>query len=358
MKLDKIREEIDRLDREIVRLLDARASAGRQAAEAKQALGLPLRHPEREMQVLARLADLSDGSMPRQGLENIYRAIMAETLAQEGRCAESARPKQDIPAEVVENVQVAPGFMRMRLSAPALAGAFLPGQFFQLRVMASGMEPFLRRPFAPAENTSDGLAFVYAVVGEGTSLMATLQPGARVGLLAPLGNAYALPEPGARALLVGGGCGAPSLTPLAERLREMDVHVTMVLAARSVDMLLERGRLETIADRLIVSTDDGSCGCRGTAIDAIKQQIPSTVPEFDQVYSCGPIPLLRAVARLATEHGVPCQVSLEERMACGFGACMGCAVPVLEPDGKTSKYRRVCHEGPVFPAEMLAWNEI
>lgn len=363
MSLDEARTKIDRIDAEIIRLLDERAGVGREIGEIKRRLDLPPHNPGREHQVIQRLLALSDGSMPARSLAGIYRVIMAETLALQTEKASAVHcgghdgaGKRDVVATVVENVEAAPGFRRMRLLTPELAEVFAPGQFFQIRVGGTGSAFFLRRPFAPAENTSDGLAFYYAVVGGGTRALADLQAGATVGVLAPLGNAYSLTEAGTSVLLAGGGCGAPSLAPLARALRARGVRTTVLLGARTSSVLLDQETFGHVADRLIIATDDGSMGCRGTVVDACRIA-REDVGAFDRIYACGPLPMLRAVAGLAREHGVACEVSLEERMACGFGACMGCVVPVLTGDA-ASAFRRVCHDGPVFDSSLLAWDEM
>ncbi len=365
MSLEEARRKINDIDAGLVRLLDERARIGREIGAIKAREHIPAFQPGRETRVLDRLRELSDGGMPPESLERIFRAVMRETLALQGAPAAlpagagacpgpAAGGKIDAPAEVAENVETAPGFRRMRLRCPALAGAFRPGQFFQLRV--GGGDLFLRRPFAPSEYTADGLVFVYALAGKGTERMAALSPGDRVSVLAPLGNGYSVP-PGVRsALLVGGGCGGPSLAPLAESLRASGVRTTAVLGARTAATLLERGLFERAADRLVLATDDGSLGVRGTVVDAYRRG--GSAEPVDAVYACGPVPMLRAVGALARELGVrQCEVSLEERMACGFGACMGCVVAVRAEEGGFA-YRRVCHDGPVFNAEALAWEEM
>lgn len=361
MSLEELRDTIDRLDNEIVRLLDERARNGREAAKLKQALHLPLHDPAREREIANRLGSLSDGSMPLNSLVNIYRLIMAETLSIETQDVGPScngldhKGKIDSRAEILENTAIAPGVFRMRLRAPELARAFEPGQFFQLRLNPGIGQTFLRRPFAPSENTRDGLAFVYNVVGEGTRLMSRIPAGTLLHIMAPLGNSYTLADAGASALLIGGGCGAPSLAPLAKRLREAGVKVTVILGARTAMAVLEYSLFSSIADRVIVATDDGSHGCKGTVVDAYRLEGRTDTPPA-RIYACGPRPMLRAAAQLAEETGTPCEVSLEERMACGFGACVGCAVAVKDArasDGVV--YRRVCHDGPVFDSKVLAW---
>ncbi len=362
MPLDEARRKIDRIDAEIVRLLDERARVGREIGDIKRRRSLPFHNPGREQDVLRRLRGMSDGSMPGASLDNIYRAVMAETLALQkpdgdaaGICpGHAGAGKRDAAAVILENAEAAPGVYRMRVQAPELAGAFAPGQFFQIRLGETGSGFFLRRPFAPSEYLDDGFAFQYALAGNGTRAMSLMRQGDAVSVLAPLGAAYTPLPSGANALLAGGGCGAPSLAPLARRLREDGVRVTVILGARTGSALLECEAFSRAADRLILATDDGSMGCRGTIVDAYRFE-KENIGAFDRLYACGPLPMLRAAAILARENGVDCEVSLEERMACGFGACMGCVVPVLA-EGSGPAYRRVCHDGPVFNSRTLDWD--
>lgn len=363
MPLDESRKKIDALDKEIVRLLDERARVGREIGAIKRRENLPLHNPTRESDVLRRLRGMSDGSMPGLSLDSIYRVVMAETLALQKADGEAANAclghaaagKRDIAGTVIENAESAPGFFRMRIRAGEFAGAFLPGQFFQLRLGGEGSGFFLRRPFAPSEYLEDGFAFQYALVGSGTRMMSSMRPGTAVGVLAPLGNAYTLLPSGKNALVAGGGCGAPSLAPLARKLRENGVRVTVLLGARTASALLDSRAFREAADKLIVATDDGTEGCRGTIADACRVE-RENIGSFDRLYACGPLPMLRAAARIAEENGADCEVSLEERMACGFGACMGCVVPTIQDAGADTAYKRVCHDGPVFNAGVLAWD--
>jgi dihydroorotate dehydrogenase electron transfer subunit len=265
----------------------------------------------------------------------------------------NASGKRDRTVAVTGNQEIAPGFFRMRLALPSANRVFSPGQFFQLAVGTGTTAPFLRRPFAPAELSPESFAFVYAVVGEGTRLMSRLRPGDRVGLLAPLGKGYARPVSGSRVVLAGGGGGGPSLGPLAAALRENGTEVISILGARTAGRLVGGDSLEPGSHRLVSCTDDGSAGFAGTAADALAAEIAGG--RVDAVFACGPAPMLKAVARITAAKNIPCQVSMEERMACGFGACVGCVVEMLLPDGKGTKYGRVCHDGPVFDAGTIVW---
>jgi len=216
--------------------------------------------------------------------------------------------------------------------------------------------PLLRRPFAPSEITRSGFAFVYAVVGQGTEAMTRLANGATAQVLGPLGNGYALPKQGGRAVLVGGGCGTPSLRRLGEVLAGRGIEVFSVVGARTACTLLEEKALKRVSAMLAVSTDDGSKGFHGNAVDATRVLLDEIGPRPRPVlYACGPHAMLKGLAALAAERKLRCQVSLEERMACGFGACMGCVVAVKAANEDGFVYQRVCHDGPVFDAAEIVW---
>lgn len=253
----------------------------------------------------------------------------------------------DVPAQITQNIPVAPGFYAMSLSVPGAGEAFAPGQFFELSIPDGGV--FLRRPFAPSHIRPQGFSFVYAVVGTGTSCMQSLPSGARLSVLGPLGRGWTLPPAGARVLLLGGGCGAPSLAPLAAALSGA-ASVTAVVGARTASALLGADLLAGAGAEVRTATDDGSAGTHGTVLDAAAD----CCRDCTHIYACGPTPMLRAAARFAAQAGIKCEVSLEQRMACGFGACMGCVVPVLPGPA----FRRVCKDGPVFSAESIDWDTL
>ena len=211
----------------------------------------------------------------------------------------------------------------------------------------------MRRPFAPSETLPGGFAFVYAVVGTGTEAMTRLCPGETVSVLGPLGNGFAPPPSGAIAILAGGGCGTPSLRPLAEAFAAIGSEVWAVVGAKSGEGLLERDGIGKAAKRLTIATDDGSAGIRGTAVDGARSFLDDAAGRAVVMYACGPGGMMAGLARLAAERGVRCEVSLEERMACGFGACVGCAVEVASGDGFV--YKKVCADGPVFDAATVRW---
>jgi dihydroorotate dehydrogenase electron transfer subunit len=182
------------------------------------------------------------------------------------------------------------------------------------------------------------LDVLYKISGRGTALLAAARPGERVRTVGPLGRGFPLPEPGERALLVGGGTGIASLFDLAARARAHG-PVTVLLGARSAaDLGVE----------LRLATEDGSAGRRGLVTELLADALAETPA---RVYACGPTAMMRRAAELAAAAGRPCLASLENRMACGFGVCLGCAVPRA-----AGGYALVCRDGPVFPADGLRWE--
>ena len=228
------------------------------------------------------------------------------------------------------------------LSASELATMAQPGQFAQIRLPGHT----LRRPISICGIDKDAgtLRFVFQVRGEGTAELAQFQPENEIEILAPLGNGFPV-DTSRRTLLVGGGIGVPPLLGVASQLGE---NALVVLGFRNKDAVILEEDFKAAGARTFVATDDGSYGHHGLVTDLCKEQ------EFDCVMACGPAPMLRAVKALAQERGVPCYVSLEERMACGIGACLGCAVALLKEDG-SQYYGHVCKNGPVFESHRVAW---
>lgn len=228
------------------------------------------------------------------------------------------------------------------LSAPELAAVAQPGQFAQIRLPGHT----LRRPISICgiDKTAGTLRFVFQIRGEGTAELAQFQPGSQIEILAPLGNGF-LVDRQKRTLLVGGGIGVPPLLGVASELGE---NAVAVLGFRNKDAVILEEDFQAVGAKTLVATDDGTYGHHGLVTDLCKDQ------EFDCVMACGPAPMLRAVTALAQERGVLCYVSLEERMACGIGACLGCAVALLKEDG-SQYFGHVCKDGPVFESHRVAW---
>lgn len=237
---------------------------------------------------------------------------------------------------VCSNEPLARQVFRMRLLGDTSA-ITAPGQFVDLALPGF----FLRRPISICDYDADGLTIIYKVVGKGTAALSRLAPGAELDALSGLGNGFDTQKSGESPLLIGGGVGVPPLYALAKRLLAEGKCPTAILGFNKADEVFYAGEFENLGVRTIVCTADGSVGVRGFVTDAI-----ATLSGYSFYYACGPEPMLRAVHALCPCGG---QLSFEERMGCGFGACMGCSCK--------TKYgnKRICKEGPVLTKEEVIW---
>ncbi len=271
-------------------------------------------------------------------------------------------------AEVVEHEFMARNTWRMRLHCPEVARQILPGQFFMIR-MPDRSDPLLGRPFALYDVYCDtagepqGIDFGYVVVGKMTSLFEQLKPGNAVEVWGPLGNGFPLPPSGHLVIVAGGIGQTPFLAVIREALRRRSYgvpprslvqppsRITLCYGVRSKEYLAGVKEFEDEGVDVQIATDDGSVGHHGFVTDLLKHLLAEPTPPA-AVYCCGPEPMMHAVSKLTAASKTPCWLSLETPMACGFGACFSCVTRVRQDDG-TWDYKRVCVEGPVFPAEQL-----
>lgn len=212
-----------------------------------------------------------------------------------------------------------------------------PGQFVNIEL--EGL--YLRRPISISDWDESALTIIYKVVGEGTSRLTTLKAGAELDLLVGLGNGFWSVDESS-VVLVGGGVGVPPLYGLARHLVGEGKSVSVVLGFNTASEIFLSQKFEELGVKVVVATMDGSAGVKGTVIDAIRQESV----EYDYFYSCGPLPMLRALCENSSGEG---QVSLEERMGCGFGICMGCTHETH------SGHKRLCKEGPVLLKSDVIW---
>lgn len=258
-------------------------------------------------------------------------------------------------AEIVFNQTVAPGYRRMGLAcAPAFTDA-VPGQFVMLRF--PGWEaPLLRRPFSihrlagPDEGFS-GIVILYKEVGQATALMAAARSGQVVDLLGPLGNGFRVDLSWRRVYMVAGGIGVAPLVLLAHALRANGIDLTqgrMFIGGRSREDLLCREDFQRLGLAVQVTTEDGSDGDQCLITHPLEAALEAQ--RADVVYACGPMAMLRCVVGIVEKHRVPCQLSVETVMACGLGACLGCALPTPKTG---SRYLHACVDGPVFEAQNV-----
>ena len=241
-------------------------------------------------------------------------------------------------AQVKNQEKLAEGVFSLVLNTNAAEYA-IPGQF--ISIFSNDGSKLLPRPISICEINKEQktLRVVYRVVGEGTTEFSSLKAGDTVEVMGPLGNGF--PLEGENTIVVGGGIGVP---PMLELAKQLPGTVTAVMGYRNDDMFLTE-EFTDVASELIIATDDGSVGVHGTVVDAMKENELVA----DVIYACGPKPMLRGVAEYAKEHGIKCYVSMEERMACGVGACLGCVCQSTEKDDHSHvNNKRVCKDGPVF----------
>jgi dihydroorotate dehydrogenase electron transfer subunit len=287
--------------------------------------------------------------------------------------------------EVLERRRVG-AYHALTLVAPRIAGQARPGQFVHLLAGEDRSFP-LRRPFSihraerpggsggppewspggpggsggPPEWSPGGpgaalgtVEVVFDVVGAGTLALSRLRPHDVVDALGPLGRPFTPPETPTGCVLVGGGYGTAPLYFLATELRLRRCRVDFVIGAASAGRLLDAMEAKRLGHSLTLTTDDGSAGRRGLVTDPLGDLLART--RAGQVYACGPMPMLAAVSRVAAAAGVPCQVAVEEQMACGTGICFSCVLPV--GPGAPTRMARSCLEGPVFDGAAIAWAEL
>ena len=261
--------------------------------------------------------------------------------------------------------EVAPDHFLIQLAAPEVAASAGPGQWVHVRC-SDTWDPLLRRPLSIADVADDRQSFfiLCRVVGRGTEKLVQKRPGELVDIIGPIGRGFDLDAArrGSSVALVAGGYGVAPLHLLLRALREEGadrVKADVFIGAETAERLLFLDRLRELADEVHPSTVDGSLGHRGLVTEPFAAAVSRHAAAV--VFACGPTAMMAEVARICATarvagetHGVPCQVSLEQHMGCGVGVCLGCAVPIR--DGDSVVYKRACSDGPVFPADAVAWE--
>lgn len=245
-------------------------------------------------------------------------------------------------AVITGNFEISLGYRLLTLRPEGSPPAPRPGQFY---MVSTGPlpEPLLKRPFCYFDSSESGeISMLYKVQGKGTVRLAALSDGVSLDVLGPLGNYYPMPKKGQRPIIVAGGVGIASVMPL---IKKFGADAQVVFGARSQEDMVMRKEVSEFLCELHGCTDDGSVGLQGTVVDMLRELEPG---EDSIIYACGPKPMTRAVVEYAAGRGLRGYASLEEHMACGIGACMGCVVMTRKG------YRRVCKEGPIFKLEDLS----
>lgn len=243
--------------------------------------------------------------------------------------------------------QIACGIYDYTIFCPPVAEQAEPGQFIHIRL--DGFT--LRRPISICETRpSEGtVRIIFEVRGEGTAKLAEMKVHDTVDLLGPLGNGFSIPSPGSKLIVIGGGIGVPPLLEIARRFRG---ETTAIIGFRNADAMILKDDFERLGCDTRLATDNGSAGHHGFVTDLLKQRLSEDGAAL--ICACGPMPMLRGVVKLAQDYGIPSQVSLEERMGCGVGACLVCACKTVK-DGR-EVFTHVCKDGPVFDGEDVVFE--
>ena len=238
---------------------------------------------------------------------------------------------------ITQNEKIAQSVYKMRLSGDTSA-IKKAGQFVNIKL--DGF--FLRRPISVCDYTAEELLIIYKVVGKGTEKMSAMEKGEQLDILTGLGNGYDLTVKTEKPVLIGGGVGVPPLYKRSKELKNQGKRVSVILGFNSEKEIFFEEEFKEIADRVLICTADGSYGIKGFVTEAVKDI------DFDYFFTCGPEPMFKALES-TIDKGISGQLSFEQRMGCGFGACMGCSCKTLTGN------KRICREGPVLFREEIIW---
>jgi len=255
---------------------------------------------------------------------------------------------------IIKNEEIMPGHRLLCLDAHDIARASSPGQFLHVRCSPT-LDPLLRRPLSIhyADRVRGRVYILYRVAGRGTALLAGRKPGEYLDVVGPLGKGYTLPSPGRKVAVIGGGIGAAPLFFLLGEIKKIYSgeieNVKVFLGAATKEGLPGSEQINKMGFSLHIATDDGSRGFKGNVVE-LYQQVLGTVP-IDSIYACGPLPMLKNLSAVVTPES-KIEVSVEEKMACGVGACLSCICKVRQAAGEPM-YAHVCKDGPVFKLRDL-----
>lgn len=247
---------------------------------------------------------------------------------------------------IISHTLICGNFRKLIIKNKAIAEAAQPGQFLNIRV-DEDTALLLRRPLSIHDVSTDKIEMIYKVVGRGTEKLALKKEKDFLDVIGPLGNGYTLTE--GKVILTAGGTGVASLLYLAKQLiKKFGSVVTVLIGGKTKEQVLCAEDFTKIGCAVKICTDDGTLGFKGTVTRLLKEHLSIFSIQPKVVYACGPLAMLSEITALTNHFKIPCEVSLEEHLGCGVGACMGCVVKISD-----GKYARVCHEGPVFDAKEV-----
>jgi dihydroorotate dehydrogenase electron transfer subunit len=271
----------------------------------------------------------------------------------------------DVDAAVLENRRLSDSYSVLVLDAPQIASIVKPGQFVMLKP-SRGTDPLLRRPFSVFEivrnagGTPTAISILNKRAGIGTTLLYHVEVGATIRCLGPLGRPFQPVRPPVEAWMVAGGVGLAPFATLAAALEELGTPSTLFYGARTAGELYYADVFERLGVHTVLSTEDGSRGRHGRVTAPLADALDGLGPDSGpgvHIYTCGPTPMMRAVAQLARKHRCRCDASLEQVMGCGMGGCYSCVV-LTRTDGGAPHFVRSCTDGPVFDSERIVWEAL
>lgn len=249
---------------------------------------------------------------------------------------------------VVSNTEIGTGLFALTMQAPALCMQAQPGQFVHI---ICGEGSLLRRPISICNVDQDDMTIVFQVKGDGTLWLSKRREGDMLDVLGTLGHGFQMDRLGDRPVLIGGGIGVPPMLTTMRAAKENGARPEAILGFRNRNMVILEDAFRALGETHIC-TDDGSYGVPGFVTDILQMR----VHDFTSVCACGPKPMLKAIAQITQQKNIPCQVSMEERMGCGIGACLVCACELKLQDGQEGvRYGHVCKDGPVFDSREVVW---
>lgn len=258
----------------------------------------------------------------------------------------------NMKAKLLTKEELVTGIFKFSVQAEEIVKTAKPGNFIEIRVN-DDIEPFLRRPISihNIDKENGILEFIFQEKGKGTKILSAKREGELIDIIGPLGYGTFIYSNYQNLAIIGGGIGVFPLYELAKSAKSEEKSVNTYLGFRNKELVVLEEEFKKVSNKLILTTDDGSYAEKGFSIDFLKKDIEEG--KIDSIYACGPLPMLRAVRELAIEKNIPCQISLEEKMACGLGACLGCAVKTAESPKDAPEYWHVCKAGPVFDAKKV-----
>ena len=256
----------------------------------------------------------------------------------------------NIKAKLLAKEELKPGIFKFSVQAKEITDIAKPGNFIEIRVN-DDIEPFLRRPISiyNMDKEKGILEFIFQEKGKGTKILSARRVDELIDIVGPLGYGTFKYSNYENLAIIGGGIGVFPLYELAKCAKSDNKNVNTYLGFRNKDLVVLEDEFKKVSNNLTITTDDGSYAQKGFAIDFLKKDIEDG--KINCIYACGPLPMLKAVREFALEKNIPCQISLEEKMACGLGVCLGCAVKTAASPKEAPEYWHVCKAGPVFQAK-------